>query len=141
MNEASLILYNDLLLDYNVGTPVTVEFNFNKIWQLKKLIPRFMPELLYLYHVHPEGYLNYSELDRKVMKGFSIALGESSHFHIVCFKNANISDLSINKICFRYNRAEDMVEFENFFKELNSEQVAILKLLAYGNFNKKGEMK
>ena len=85
MNESSVVVYDGNIIDSQIGTPVSVDFDFDKIWEIRKLID-FSTSKLDFYHVHPSGFTQYSMQDEKVMKGYAIALGEPIFFHIAIFE-------------------------------------------------------
>lgn len=85
MVESAIVLYDDLLIDYTVGSSVHVDFDFQKIWKFKSYIKDFDANLLTFYHVHPEGCLWYSQTDKRCMKALGIAFGVQVHFSIICF--------------------------------------------------------
>jgi len=86
-NEAAIVLYKDSILDHSIGTPVRVEFNFEKIWEFKRQKKRrkFDPKKLHFVHVHPPNFLELSTLDINCIQGLSIAFEYPILFSIVCF--------------------------------------------------------
>lgn len=87
MRESAIVTYGDHIIDYSIGTPTTVEFNFDRIWGTLKGYEDYYLNWLRFYHVHPEGVFNYSDKDLDCMKGLSIALGFPINFNIVTFTN------------------------------------------------------
>ena len=98
MRESSLITYEDSPLSRfdihfvtaSLGTPCSVEFNFEKVWEFKKNMGGFNPKNLRFYHVHPEGFLSYSDTDLNCIKGLNIAFGYPVHFSIITFDNPSL---------------------------------------------------
>lgn len=146
--ESSLIFWDvnkyTLLIDYQLGTPVNVEFDFDKLWKMyqEKRSSEGMPYMdimdVSLMHVHPPGHLYYSELDRQVMKGFYLAFGRPSPFYIVSFHNDDISNIDCDIKLYRYYKREDKIIDETFVEHyrqyIDDFYLVILKLLSYGNF-------
>ena len=57
----------------------------------------------------------------------------SSPFHIICFENSNINDLRHKSISISYEKNGIIVKYYGY--EFKDENILILKLLAYGDFN------
>lgn len=127
------------IIDYGVGTPVNVEFDFEAMWKYVKenrLKKGFIG--LDFYHTHPEGMLKYSELDRQMFKGYTLALGKQfiCTFIIVCFKNSDVNDISSNWIGHYYNSKYDRVETfdedESYYFGIDETILKLLKIASYG---------
>ena len=103
--ESSIVTCLNQIIDWNIGTPSTVEFDFEKIWKKRDFAPH-----IHFYHVHPYGMLEYSDLDRQVMKGYALALGYSSQFTIVCFDDNDIMNTKHKYRSYIYNKNEDRIE-------------------------------
>ena len=132
MIESSVVVYQNQIIDYSRGTPVSVEFNFERIWEYKKsLRDSFQPYLLNFYHVHPEGITSYSELDKNCMKGFFIAFGYPIYFAIVNFLNKDLFDISAQYNAFEY--IKQGVINPVGIEHLTKDQLLFLKFLSYGS--------
>ena len=124
MRESSLITYEDSPLSRfdihfvtaSLGTPCSVEFNFEKVWEFKKNMGGFNPKNLRFYHVHPEGFLNYSDTDLNCIKGLKIAFGHPIYFSILTFEHGSCLELSsvYNQISFQYidKKMKDLTSFD-----------------------------
>jgi len=131
MVEASIVTYHNKIIDYSIGTPTSVEFNFERIWNyIKKLGSSYQPYLLNFYHVHPTGISSYSELDKNCMKGLYQALGYPIYFVIVTFTSRELFDIQA-----QYNAFEcigvDEVKQAWFPEYLTEDQLLFLKYLSY----------
>jgi len=103
MLESSLTYYyvpdgTCILLDLQLGTAGSVEFNFSRIWKFCKAIKPlgFEPLNLNFIHVHPtySGIgTNCSATDINCLEGFRMAFGFSPLFRIIQFSNHNVFDL------------------------------------------------
>jgi hypothetical protein len=82
--EASLIKYGDETISTSIGTPGSVEFNFEEIWDKWKATDRD-PRLLHFFHVHPDGFTEPSFQDEICIKGFNVAFGYPIVFCIITF--------------------------------------------------------
>ena len=140
MVESSIISYCNRIIDYQIGTPVQVEFDFNKVWNLKKERgSSFQFKTLKMTHVHPNNIFDYSENDRQVIKGWTLAFGYSFTFNIVCFRNDNLFNVDCGIISYKYNKIEDKVEKiisvnnDSYMTQyICRDHLIILKLLSYG---------
>lgn len=133
MRESSLIVFNNEIIDYQIGDTVSVKFDFSKIWTIKDDIIMY-PSLLELYHVHPRGMLYYSELDRQVMKGFSLALGKDIfNFNIITFNEDNLHDLNYEHVHYSYDLADNKVNHEDSILKVSPNYLIPLKLMSYGD--------
>ena len=137
MLESSLVTYRNEIIDYNIGTPTSVEFNFERIWSFKRsLKDKFYPIHLKFYHVHPSGFLFLSNLDFKCMEGLRIALGEPIVFGIITFGSPD--PLDVHNI--KYNSyshyldldSKSYVEDLGENHRLSHSQLILLKRLSYG---------
>ena len=140
MLESSIVLYDDVLIDVNVGTPTKVEFDFMRIWQWKKLLgTAFRCDDLNFYHVHPQGLTEYSNLDKNCMEGLCMAFDSLFYFHIVTFSNDDIFDLWSNITSYRVSPCSDpeflpvqIIEVPSEDAEIDENSLQLLKLLSYG---------
>ena len=142
MVESSLVTYKGGIIDYNVGTPASVEFNFERIWiykrhtdklarLLNKPSQKFHNIHLKFHHVHPSGFLTLSELDHNCMEGLRIALGEPIQFSIYTFDNSDpldVDNIKYNSYAHYHHMTEDVGENHR----LSHSQLILLKRLAYG---------
>jgi hypothetical protein len=145
MIESSMVYYGNELVCIDLGETYSVEFNFDRIWsfmQEKKKINDWNPILLRFYHVHPEGFTNYSQTDLNCAKGFKIAFGSCLNFNIVIFKNSDINDLTHHLSCFEYDPEKPSIlvtKTKDWYNKLGYEQLFMLKALSYGFLNKPNE--
>ena len=132
MIESSLVLYMEDIVDYNYGTESSVEFNFERLWVLRREEgERFKPFMLEFYHVHPEGFCELSALDKNCMKGLSLAFGSDIYFTIIIFKNGDLFDTRSKQKAFYYNFKSGKIE-KVTLEPLNRDQLFFLKFLSYG---------
>ncbi len=130
MVESSIVTYNGKIIDYSVGTPVSVEFNFDRIWEFKNRLDIFRPEFLSFFHVHPSGMLGYSITDLNCMQGFAISFGFVNNFSIITFNNPDLFCLCHEKRSFAYE-SNQVIQHDRV-KELEENQLMFLKYLSYG---------
>jgi len=137
MLESSLVIYNECpseiynpIVTMSLGGPVTVEFNFDKIWEFKNKCEDFDPNQLRFYHVHPRGLLRYSSLDLNCIKGLNIAFGTSVYFAIITFENDDINDMSYQIVSYKYIDGQ-MVDVDHHTPLYPWAQ--LLKVLSYGD--------
>lgn len=85
--EASLTIYENVVIDYQKGTPVSVEFDFLKLWEFRKILGNdFDPALLHFYHVHPPSFgTQMSSKDENCIRGLSMAFNYPVAFSILVF--------------------------------------------------------
>ena len=132
MVEASLVTYRSQILDYNKGTPTSVEFNFERIWNFKKQLKgNFCPKYLEFYHVHPRGLLEMSQLDINCVQGLVVALGEPIFFNIITFDNDDLYDINISYMGYGYYKETNRERYT--IPLITDDQLYLLKSLAYGN--------
>lgn len=122
MRESSLVLYNNEIIDVQLGTGVRVEFDFDKIWEY-----RSHPEDLRFYHVHPAGFLGYSTTDFNCIKGFNMAFGYPVYFSILTFDELGFMKYNQLSIIYKDGKIE---ETEHIQLPINYLQV--LHTLSYG---------
>jgi len=131
MIESSIVTYQNQIIDYSSGVPTSVEFNFERVWEFKKSLNEdFQPHLLNFYHVHPEGFNTYSELDKICMKGFFIAFGYSIYFAIITFSGNDLFDITARYSAFEYTK--DGIN-KTGVEYLTKDQLLFLKFLSYGD--------
>jgi hypothetical protein len=139
MNESSLVLVDNEIIDYNIGNPSSVEFNFLKIWKCCKHssdLSNYIRESVKFIHVHPPGFLECSSIDINCLKGFCLAFGCTIfNFSIVTFISEDIFDLTHNIKTFNYDFKFGLGQLHPWPK-LDKKFSLILKLMSYGNFNK-----
>jgi len=132
MKESGLVLYEDTFLSVSLGTSCNVEFDFFKIWQFKKdlekLKEEFDPSLLRFYHVHPSGFLHYSETDLNCISGLNKAFGYPVHFSILTFENGDLDYLGCNYVSYQYINKK-MKEIGTI--TLDKKYLSLLKILSY----------
>jgi hypothetical protein len=99
--ESSVVMYDNIIIDFQKGTPVSVEFDFMKIWEFRKLLgDQFNPEKLHFYHVHPLGFrTQMSSVDENCLIGLSLAFNYSVNFSIIVFNTNRLYDYSRNVYC------------------------------------------
>jgi hypothetical protein len=118
------------IIDYAIGGPGSVEFNFERIWEFKKHAPFFNIADLAFYHVHPEGFDHYSELDINCMKGLLMAFGGVIHFNIVLFNDDD--PMKAKSRILGYNYFQSGVEINRSPRLPSSDQLLFLKYMSYG---------
>jgi len=139
MKESSLVFYkpsnflNDFkIIDYQIGTASTVDFDYFKI---KKFInskgENFIPDCLNFIHVHPPGVSRYSVQDFGVMKGYQQMIGSTFPFHIVLFKNENIYDTNRDLLSYFYCSTIDDILVCPVMYTVPEHVFIILKTLSY----------
>ena len=133
MQEATLVLYENLndetaFVASSIGSPGQVEFPFEKIWKFKKDYPLFNPSCLKFFHTHPEGYIEYSNLDINCIKGLNLAFDFPVYFSIICFENPYcLEDLTHQQLSYVYYKK--MIEVKDF--TLDDKNLYLLKYLTY----------
>ena len=131
--ESALVKYKNTLVSLSRGNPTTVDFNWDEIWTFRKRMgDGFMPSLLSLYHVHPSGFLRYTDIDLKMIKSYTLTFGFPISFSIVCFKTPIIGDLEHKMITYRYKEKRMVKEEMN---RLRYVELQILKELSYGLYS------
>jgi len=96
--EATLVIYDGMIIDVGVGENSSVEFDFLTIWNaIKKheftgvysapVIFPWKKGLLHFFHTH-EYPIGFSALDVQCMKGLNIAFGFSVSFWILTLDGA-----------------------------------------------------
>ena len=140
--ESSIVLYfkdganAPQVVDFQKGTPGSVEFNFFRIWDLIKN-KGVKPHQLYYYHVHPMGYLQASEVDKDCMIGWTKAFGTNVlNFNIITFKTLDLDQLSHEMVT--YSCCKDTLKFStlgglNIKHHLPKSIASLLKLTSYGD--------
>lgn len=119
MREASIVLLGDKVIDVSLGSGASVEFNFDKIWQYREYSNN-----LKFYHVHPAGFLGYSQTDLNCMKGFRVAFGHPVYFSVITFGGNGFEQISFVLDGDNVNVVEN--------DEPHLEYVQTLKSLSYG---------
>ncbi len=119
MNEAAMVLYRNHLIAASEGTPASVEFPFEKIWDFKRKQPLFNPSYLRFYHTHPPNFLQYSATDENCLKGLNLAFDFPVYFSIINFTE----DFQISYIFYKR-----MIEVEDI--PLSKENLYLLKYLS-----------
>lgn len=130
--ESSAIMYDNIIIDFQKGTLASVEFDFMKLWEFKKLLKdQFNPKLLHFYHVHPLGFgTQMSSLDKNCLIGLNIALGCEVHFSILTFKNENIFEFE--REIYHYNKETKTFSSTNSHAMLGRLLLSLLKNLSEG---------
>lgn len=92
--ESALVKYGPNVIYRNIGTSVSVDFDFLSIWEnykeqdIKSLIFGLNhpdPRCLHFVHVHPYDYEHPSVTDEICIRGLNIAFGYPVMFSIVRF--------------------------------------------------------
>lgn len=130
--ESSLVTYFDEVIDFQVGTPSTVDFDFAKIWALRGKFEQ-EPSRLHFMHVHPKGFLRYSDLDWEVMVGYKMAFGFSFFFSIICFEDDDVHSLKCDYKTY-FPCMGSINEYAPNGIEIDDKSLQILKILSYGGF-------
>lgn len=130
--ESSAIMYDNLIIDYQIGTPASVEFDFIKMWEFKKFLKdQFNPKLLHFYHVHHLGFgTQMSSIDENCLIGLTIALGYEVHFSILTFKNENIFEYK--RDIYHWNKKTNVFSSTNSRAMLGRFLLSLLKNLSEG---------
>jgi hypothetical protein len=94
MVESSIVLYEDRLIAASKGGPVTVEFDFDQVWGMRKAFKNFDPKKLQWIHVHPTG-VGYqpSSQDLVCAKSLQLAFGKLGYFGIVHFRDTEMNNI------------------------------------------------
>ena len=94
--ESSVVMYENVIIDFQKGTPASVEFDFMKIWEFKKLLKEsFNSEKLHFYHVHPLGFgTSMSNVDENCLIGLNLAFNYPVNFSILTFRSENLFDFN-----------------------------------------------
>ena len=128
MVESAIVLYKNEIIDASLGTPVNVEFNFEKIWAFKKTQNPFLIQELHFVHVHPKGFLNYSATDLDCIQGFNLAFGNKVLFSIICFEDSNLNSQEHSMRTYFFDKEMVNVTDSHILKR---EHILILKTLSY----------
>lgn len=134
MIESSIVTLNEHIIDYNKGTAVSVEFNFERIWDVvKKDILKIPSNLLHFIHVHPPGIVEASSTDINCINGFNMAFGKYVMylFSIIRFPNSDLFDISYGITTYVCNTVTTHTEYVN----VSDDQLLFLKYLSYGEEN------
>lgn len=127
--ESSVVLYEDKIIDFNLGNAGAVEFNFERIWKFKKSCKSFSTHLLEFVHTHPVNFAQYSSTDLNCMKGFYSAFGSNIFFTIIIFYPSELNDLGYEKISYIYDGKEAHISpCQDYITE---EAVSLLKILSH----------
>lgn len=131
MRESAIVTYDENIIDYSIGTAGSVEFNFDRIWaHIKKLGPvNFDKDKLEFFHVHPQGFISFSDTDENCMKGLNLALGIPIRFCVIAFENADLFNLKIRMKWAIYDRYEQNLQG---IRIPSRNELLFLKYLAYG---------
>lgn len=132
INEAQVVLYQEKIIDHGAGTPGSVEFNFDIVWQFIRTCKDFDPRELHFIHTHPGGDAAYSERDKNCLKGFAAALGTAPLFSIAVFTGG---DIKKTECVFKTYLLEKGEVIEVPPKKCSKEVLQVLKLLSLGQFN------
>lgn len=135
--ESSLILYDHKLIDFNIGSPVSVEFDFIRLREFKNKIMStsniFNLSKLEFVHVHPRGMLDLSLLDINCIEGLSLALGYWFYFTIIDFVSDDIFDIQYEYSSFMVHEdKKNRIRTSQLYIDRNEEHLRLLKLLSYG---------
>ena len=100
-NESSAIVYDKHTISKTIGSPASVEFDFDAAWDYMKTLQPFDPELLHFIHIHPPSFNTYSDTDVRCMKALNMAFGYSVNFWIV-YQNL----ITYSAVCYQYHNSE-----------------------------------
>lgn len=144
--ESSMVIGKDnKVLDFQIGTPVKVEFDFRSIWKKIKEYKYTKDDIsnIHFIHVHPQGYLKMSDQDRICIKGLAMGLGtDILSFNIITFNSSDFDDVEYCSSAYMYILAEDkIVPRLNLDPNIPQSKVFImpgrsllqLKYMSYGN--------
>jgi hypothetical protein len=98
MIETSMVLYEHseeqkYMVSITKGTAGAVEFDFDAVWNFKKMLQQFDPKKLIWLHVHPPGFgVEASAQDYLCAKSLQIAFKELGKFGIFQFRTPSTSD-------------------------------------------------
>ena len=143
--ESSIVLYHKYadmgagitpqVVDFQKGTPGSVDFDFFRIWNAIKN-DGATPQQLHYYHVHPSSYLRASSMDRDCMIGWSKAFGTSIYnFHIITFKKPDLNSIDYAMSTYVYDkRSSEMIQLSmlHTVSPLPAVMLSLLKLTSYG---------
>ena len=128
MRESAMVIHgHHQIIDYSIGTPTEVEFNFMRIWEFMR---KNWDGLLHFYHVHPSGMPDISTKDINCMNGLRCALGIDFFFSVVTYKTDNLFDIEHNCTIYLKKKKEHTLLYGA--PVLTSAQALFLKYLAYG---------
>lgn len=100
--ESAIVTYKDTMITSSTGSAVEVEFLF---FEIKKFINNqrnFDAGYLHFYHVHPKGFLQYSNKDFKVVKSLYKSLAICPLFSIICYKNSEAENIDHDIVTYQY---------------------------------------
>lgn len=137
MVESSIVTYRYEIVTASRGGPVSVEFDFETVWEYRKQKKNnvgFDPKRLHWIHVHPPGVgTDPSSTDEDCAKGLSLAFGkEFGMFTIVEFFDNDLNSLEGKCSNYRYNGSK--LELQTFGypeNHIDHRSLTILKALAY----------
>ncbi len=104
MIESAAVTYNKEAVYMVDGDLHEVEFSFCEMWKYIKNKETYYPYLLHLYHVHPAGFLQYSDKDRKAAKALNLGLGYSPLFSIIVFNTDSQADIEHSIVTYQYKK-------------------------------------
>lgn len=119
------------IIDYSVGTPVSVKFNFERIWRYKKYV---IDHWLHFYRVRQSGFCDISELDINCMEGLYCAFRKDFLFSVITFDNEDL--LNVKHEGITYLKTEEVHVIKNNSTCLTKDQLLFLKYLSYGETSK-----
>jgi hypothetical protein len=136
MLESSIVIYDDILIDVNVGEEYQVNFDFLRIWKFIKDYKKygkkeFDSNLLNFYHVHLSPAINASAMDYNCMKGLYMGLNFPIQFHIINFCFVDPMNFSYEIKSYVQDQSgvhKDKIISSRYLKE---EYAQLLKLLSY----------
>lgn len=137
MNESSLILYDGRIVSMSRGSAFEVEFEFQKVWDLKKKTPNFNPDRLVWLHAHPPGVSCQASMqDVRCAQGLKIAFGKLGAFGIVCFTDADLNSYDGEIAWYQFDENHKLV-IETIDKiSIGTPALYMLKAVAVASPNK-----
>jgi proteasome lid subunit RPN8/RPN11 len=131
--ESSIVIYKEKIIDYAKGTAASVEFDFERIWDIiKKDALKISSELLSFVHVHPPGIFEASVTDINCINGFNMAFGECTMylFSIIRFHNSDLFDISHGSTVYVCNAVAAYRKATGYLN-ISNDQLLFLKYLSY----------
>lgn len=135
--ESAIVLYDSQIVAVSRGTPASVEFDFEKVWEFKRTIKNFNPMLLSWFHVHPFGFgSKSSHQDLICAQSLKLAFGKLGMFAILCFDDNNLENINGNISFYEFREEQYLSEdepsdrIEDYFKHNRTEVPYILKALS-----------
>ena len=77
--ESGFVILENEVVDYQIGTAGSVEFDFFKVWERWK---QTKPSSMIMFHTHPTGFTNASSTDYNMLSGWSLAFPIKIYFGV-----------------------------------------------------------